>query len=103
MLIAVKDVNFTSIGKTILIRTRIQQHNSGLGSISIEPLHIRLYALFACICEFYSKIDILFYVEQLRKEIRDRLIINGANDVKSWALWGSELIMDIDGGGWRPA
>ena len=50
MLISVRDNNFTYIGKTFSIRKRIQQHESGFGSVSTESLHLRPYALFAYIC-----------------------------------------------------
>ena len=40
MLIYVKGISFKYIGKIILIGSRIQQHNSGLGSVSIEPPHL---------------------------------------------------------------
>ena len=83
MLISVKDINFTSIGEKMTIRTIIQQHNSVLDYFSTEPLHIQPYALFAYICGSDSKTGILFYVEHLFKERRDRLIRNGANDAKA--------------------
>ena len=55
MLVSIKDLNFTYIGKTMSIRNRIQRHNSGVLSVSIEPLHLWPYALFAYICGFDSK------------------------------------------------
>lgn len=96
MLLSIKDQNFTYIGKTNNIRTRIQQHNSGLGSISTEPLHLRPYALFAYICGFDSNTDLMFYIERIWKEKRDRLIRNGVNDIKAWALCGSDVISELD-------
>ena len=59
MLMSVNDHNFSYIGKMLSIRTRIQQHNSGVGSVSTEPLHLRPFALFAYICGFDSKNDLL--------------------------------------------
>ena len=70
---------------------RIQEHNGGVGSISTEPLHLRPYALFAYICGFDGKTDLLFYIERIWKERRDRLIRQGVNDAKSWALCGEEI------------
>ena len=61
MLISIKDTSFSYIGKTYSIRRRIQHHNSGVGSVSTEPLHLRPYALFAYICGFESKKDIFLY------------------------------------------
>ena len=68
MLLSIKDQNFTYIGKMNNIRTRIRQHNSGLGSISTEPLHLRPYALFAYICGFDSNNVLMFYIERLWKQ-----------------------------------
>ena len=63
MLMSVNDHNFSYTGKTLSIRRRIQQHNSGVGSVSTEPLHLQPFALFAYICGFDSKNDLLFYIE----------------------------------------
>ena len=86
MLISIKDIKFTFIGKYIFIITRIQQHNSRLGSVSTEPIHLRPYDFLAYIGGFDSKTDI-FNVENLWKEIRDRQIINGVNDAKAWYIY----------------
>ena len=96
ILMSIKDQNFTYIGKTNNIRTRIRQHNSGIGSISTEPLHLRPYALFAYICGFDSNNDLMFYVERIWKEKRNQLIRNGVNDIKAWALCGSDVIPQLD-------
>ena len=40
ILVYIKDINYTFIGKTMLIRNRIQQNYSGLRSVSTEPLHL---------------------------------------------------------------
>ena len=40
MLVAIKDINLTYTGRMMSIRNIIQQHISGVGSISIEPLHL---------------------------------------------------------------
>ena len=95
MLLSIKDQRYTYIGKTNNIRTRIQQHNSGVGSISTEPLHLRPYVLFAYICGFESNNDLMFYVEQIWKQKRDRLIRNGVNDIKAWAFCGSDVISEV--------
>ena len=96
MLISIKDTRFSYIGKTYSIRRRIQQHNSGVGSVSTEPLHLRPYALFAYICRFESKKDILFYMERVWKERRDQLRRNGVNDIKEWARCGAEIIEEVN-------
>ena len=77
MLLSMKDTNYTYIGKTLSIRRRIQEHNSGTGSTSTEPLHLRPYALFAYICGFDSNKDLLSYIERVWKEKRNRMIRRG--------------------------
>ena len=52
MLISFKDKSFSCIGKTMYIRKRIQQHNSGVSFTSTEPVHLRPHALLACISGF---------------------------------------------------
>ena len=96
MLISLRDNNFTYIGKTKNIRTRIQQHNAGIGSSSTEPIHLRPYALAAYISGFDSRDDLLCYIETKWKQRRDRLIRNGINDMKAWPLCGSEIISEIN-------
>jgi hypothetical protein len=78
------------------IRRRIQQHKSGVGSVSTEPLHLWPFALFAYICGFDSKNDLLFCIERVWKEKRDRLIRNEVNDLKAWAYCGSEIISEFN-------
>ena len=96
MLMSIKDMNFTYIGKTKCIRTRIQKHNSGVGAVDTEPLHLRPYAMFAYICGFNSQSDLLFYIEDAWKQKRDQMIRNGVNDAKAWALGGEEVINGLD-------
>ena len=38
---------------------------------------------------------LLLYIEIICKEVRDRLIINGINDIRVWDICGSEIIIDI--------
>ena len=96
MLMSIKDMNFTYIGKTKCIRNRIQKHNSGVGAVDTEPLHLRPYAMFAYICGFDSQNDLLFYIEDAWKQKRDQMIRNGINDAKAWALGGGEVINGLD-------
>ena len=44
------------------------------------------YAIFAYICGFNCRTDLLFYMEGKWKEKRDRLIRSGVNDLKAWAV-----------------
>ena len=95
MLISMKDFNFSYIGKTNSIRCRIQEHNSGTGSVSTEPLHLRPYALFAYVCGFNCQNDLLFYMEREWKDKRDRLVRHGVNDQKAWAYTADEVISEL--------
>lgn len=45
MLMSIKDMNFTYIGKTKCNRNMIQKHNSGVGTVNTESLHLRPYAI----------------------------------------------------------
>ena len=83
MLMSIKDMNFTCIGKTKCIRNRIQKHNSGVGAVDAEPLHLRPHAMFAYVCGFDSQNDLLFYIEDAWKQKRDQMIRNGINDAKA--------------------
>ena len=96
MLISVKDMNFTYIGKTMSIRKRLQQHNTGIGSVSTEPRHLRPYALLAYMCGFQMNNDLLFYMERRWKEERDHLIRNNTRDAREWALCGSVVINELN-------
>ena len=96
MLISLKDKSFVYIGMTTSIIRRINQHNSGLGAVSTEPLHLRPYALFAYICGFELRKDLMSYVEQKWKFRRDQLRINGVNEPMAWAHAGGSLISEID-------
>ena len=68
MLISVKDMSYAYYGKTNSICRRLMQHNSGFGSTSTEPIHLRPFALYAYICGFNGNQDLMFYVEQQWKE-----------------------------------
>ena len=93
---SIRDQNFSYIGKTNSIRRRIQEHNSGTGSVSTEPLHLRPYALFAYICGFNCQNDLLLYIEREWKAKRDRLIRHGVNDLKASAYSANEVISGVD-------
>ena len=96
MLISLKDKSFVYIGMTTSIIRRIGQHNSGLGAVSIEPLHLRPYALFAYICGFDLRKDLMVYVEQRWKAKRNQLRRNGVNEPMAWAQGGASVISEID-------
>ena len=96
MLISIKDLSYTYIGMTDAIRRRVQEHNSGIGSKSTAPAHLRHYALYSFICGFSCNRDLCFYVERQWKDKRDRMISNGVQDTRVWANCGEEVISELD-------
>lgn len=95
-LVSIRFPNFSYIGTTIDIRSRLQQHNSGHGSIETVPAYRRPYALLAYICGFgESRRDLRYYVERKWKEKHDELIWHGVNDVKEWATCGNDVIRNM--------
>ena len=96
MLLSLKDKSFIYIGATNSIRTRLQSHNSGNGSQSTEPIHLRPFALLAYICVFDNRRDLMFHIECQWKINRDHLIRNGVNDAKEWAAAGEEVSASLN-------
>ena len=96
MLISMRDFSFVYIGMTNCLRTRTQKHNTGMGSSSTTPAHLRPYALFAYICGFSGRRDLMYYVERVWKIKRDRMIRNGVHSAQSWANCGAEVINELN-------
>ena len=96
MLISMRDFNFMYIGMTNCLRTRIQKHNTGMGSASTTPAHLRPYALFAYICGFSGRRDLMYYIEREWKLKRDRMIRRGVHSAQSWANCGAEVINELN-------
>ena len=92
MLVSCKDATYTYIGETKNIRRRLQQHNSGYGSQSTCPSHLRPFAVFALICGFDGNKQLQTYVERLWKEKRDHLKQMGTYCIKQWALGANDII-----------
>ena len=83
MLVSLRHPNYSYIGTTSCIRTRIQMHNSGNGARATAPAYLRPFALFAYICGFTNtRTDLRYYVENQWKQRRDYLISLGNNDKK---------------------
>ena len=98
MLISLRHPNFSYIGETICIRSRIQMHNSGNGAQATAPSYLGPFALFAYIFGFSStsRTHLRFYIEQQWKVKRDNLIRQGINDQKRWAYCGTDIINQIN-------
>ena len=85
MLISLRHPNYSYIGTTTCICTRIQIHNSGNGTRATAPAYLRPFTPFAYICGFTKNCsDLRYYIENQWKERRDYLISRGNNDQKSW-------------------
>jgi predicted GIY-YIG superfamily endonuclease len=94
MLNSLKRRSFTYIGKTKHPRSRLQNHNSGFGSSSTEPTHLRPFAVMAYITGFGGNDHLMLAAEQKWKRCRDDLIRNGEMDPKTWARAGGRVIED---------
>ena len=92
MLLSVKRQDYVYIGKTNNLIERLRAHNSGNGSSSTEPSHLRPYALYAYICGFDSRNTLMLAVENQWKRKRDQLIRRQVTDPKAWARAGQEII-----------
>ena len=52
MLVSIRYQNFTYIGTTNCIRTRLKLHNCGIGAIETAPAYLKPFALYAYVCGF---------------------------------------------------
>lgn len=96
MLVSTKDKSYAYIGKTVSIRRRLEQHNSGYGAASTSPSNLHPFGVFALICGFEGNKDLRCCVERQWKLKRDSLRRNGILCLKQWALAGDEVISEID-------
>ena len=97
-LISLRTLDFTYIGETKSIVTRLNQHNSGHGSASTAPANKRPYAVMGYICGFdgnQSK-NLRRYIEKSWKEKRDFLISRGMLNPIDWLRAGASVIAELD-------
>jgi predicted GIY-YIG superfamily endonuclease len=83
---------FVYIGKTNQPRRRLNNHNSGFGSSSTEPAHLRPYAIMAYISGFDGNNELMLACEEKWKHIRNNMIRDGIYDAKTWAKGGQQII-----------
>jgi hypothetical protein len=95
-LISVRSMDYTYIGQTMCIRTRLRSHNSGYGSSSTEPVHLRPFALMAFICGFDGRKRLREFVEYMWKQRRDQLIRRGIHDPRMWVRCGEDVIREVN-------
>ena len=93
MLVSTRDFTFSYIGETKNISIRLNQHNSGYGSMSTCPLSLRPYALFAYVCGFDGDKFLRRQFEHMWKIFRDdERSRSGMNNVKHIARPASQII-----------
>ena len=96
MLLSTRQKNYTYIGTTNCIRSRLQQHNSGNGAVATAPAYLRPFALLAYICGFGGeRRDLRYFIESKWKEKRDEVIQRGQQSILAWARCGETVIHDI--------
>lgn len=96
MLVSVRHSNYTYIGTTNCIRSRLVLHNTGVGAIETAPAHLRPFGLYAYVCGFGGvRRDLRYYIERRWKEERDILIQRGINDPRRWARSVTKVISNI--------
>lgn len=92
MLLSLKCKTYCCIGKTKNPRSRLNIHNCGHASSSAEPIHLRPFAVMACICGFEGCDIMMLSIERKWKEARDILIMQGIDDPREWARSGLSVI-----------
>jgi predicted GIY-YIG superfamily endonuclease len=96
MLISLRSSDFFYIGKTKDLHQRMRSHQSGFGSNSTQPEHLRPFAYFAYICGFDGNDKLMFYLERKWKENVSELRNNGIHDPRIWATQGGNGILNLD-------
>ena len=85
MLISVRHQSFTYIGQTKCLRRRLQEHNSGQGSLTTNNRRYVPYAVIAYVCGFDNNRHLQLYVEHQWQLKRRSLRSNGISCVKQFA------------------
>ena len=84
------------MGKTKDLNQRLRAHQSGYGSNSTQPEHLRPYAYFAFICGFNGNERMMYYVENKWKQNINRLKNLGIQDPRIWANEGGNDILNLN-------
>ena len=96
MLISLRTNDFFYIGKTKDLHQRLRSHQSGHGSYSTMPEHLRPYAYYAYICGFNEDESLMFYIERQWKEIIHRYKNRGCIDPREWAERGGNEVLSLN-------
>lgn len=96
MLNSLRRRSFIYIGKTNQPRRRLNNHNSGYGSSTTEPAHLKPFAIMAYITGFDGNNELMLACEEKWKLVRNRLMRNGNFDPRAWARGGEEIISNAN-------
>lgn len=96
MILSLKDMSFIYIGEIVNITVRLQQHNSGYGSISTAPSHLGPYAMIGYVCGFGNRKTLRQSVEARWKFRRDQLIRNGIHDIRQLCHCVQDVLPQVD-------
>ena len=96
MLISLRSRDFVYVGKTKDLHERMRAHQSGHGSYTSQPEHLRPYAYFAYICGFNGDEAMMYYIEKKWKECINIMIQSGVNDPRKWATDGGNEILNLN-------
>ena len=96
MLISLRSNDFCYIGKTKDLHQRMRSHQSGHGSLSSQPEHLRPYAYFAYICGFNGNETMMYYVENQWKQSLNNIRNQVIQDPKVWAQRGGNDVLNLN-------
>ena len=96
MIISLRCNDFVYIGKTKDLNQRLRAHQSGNGSYTTQPEHLRPYCYFAYICGFDGNEATMFYIERQWKEIVVRMKTQGIHDPRLWACMGGNEVLNLN-------
>lgn len=79
-LISLKDVRKTYIGQTFNIKKRLNDHNSGFGTVFTDDY--RPWALYGIIIGFEGRVDRMMSTENSWQFMRNNAVLQGTNNPK---------------------
>ena len=96
ILSALRQREYVYVGMTKCLRSRINQHNSGYGSMSTEPSYLRPFAVLGYICGFDNNTDLQLHMERKWKDKINELKGLNVMDPRIWARSGQSIISVLD-------
>ena len=92
MLVSTRRTTFTYIGQTMNIITRLNLHNSGVGSQTTYPIYLRPFALIGYVCGFDNNRGLMRGFESIWQNRRNSARSRGVICVKQLARLASAII-----------